>query len=131
MEQALYDVEVSLKVENGTLTFCIMEEKYNRVKSRKAGRKRKIQADRTKKETVKSLYDDSTYERAKIWRYSDGVYMMQTMTNQQICEKMEMKIATYYRHKKSMRESEYYKQLDRNKLCDKDYRENVPGNYAF
>ena len=53
------------------------------------------------------------------------------MTDQQIADKIGMKIATYYRHKKKLRESKYFKELDQNRLDDREYLESLKGNLVF
>ena len=57
--------------------------------------------------------------------------MKQTMTDAQLCEKIDMKPATYYRHKKELKESDYYKTLDKNKLSDLNYLKSIPGDFMF
>lgn len=66
-----------------------------------------------------------------VCHYSDVVWLSQTLTDAQVAEKIGMKIATYYRHKKKMLESDYYKELDRNRLMDLTYLESVSDNYVF
>ncbi len=63
--------------------------------------------------------------------YSDIVLMMNTMTDKQICEELDIKPATYYRKKKIMKESEYFKTLDPEKSCDPEYLESHKGNICF
>ena len=57
--------------------------------------------------------------------------MMQTMKDQEIANKIGMPIATYYRHKKTLKDSYYFKSLDLNKLQDKEYLESVSDNLIF
>lgn len=40
--------------------------------------------------------------------------MLETMSDYEIMEKLNMKKATYYRHKKAMLESEWYREHGRN-----------------
>ena len=118
MVEALDAVGVWFSVEDGILSLSIYPEDYIRTKERNAGRRK----------TAAFAKVEGTYA---IYKYSDIVFMMQTMTDQQIADKIDMKIATYYRHKKSMKESSYYKALDLNRLRDKEYLETVAGNYGF
>ncbi|MCI5727793.1 MAG: hypothetical protein MR274_09860 [Clostridium sp.] len=53
------------------------------------------------------------------------------MKNQELADKIAMPIATFYRYKKALKESDYYNSLDLNRLRDKEYLESVPGNYNF
>jgi len=55
------------------------------------------------------------------YAYSDVVLMLQSMTDQEIMEHIGIKYATYYRHKKKLLESEYYKFTDKNRLTDELY----------
>lgn len=121
VREALDEVGVLLDISNGTLSLSINSYKYVRVKNRMAG-------VRCKRVSNPDKIEDGV---AAICHYSDIVYWMQIMTNAQICEKTGMKSATFYRHKKRMVESLYYKQLDKNKLSDIDYLESVPGNILF
>ena len=53
------------------------------------------------------------------------------MKDEEIIEKIQMKPATFYRHKKEMRETTYYKSLDRNRLGDLEYLKSVEGDFMF
>lgn len=57
--------------------------------------------------------------------------MMQIMTDREIAERINMPIATFYRHKKIMKSSSYYKTLDKNKMDDLEYLKSVDGNLMF
>lgn len=76
-------------------------------------------------------YRKSRHGFDDICRYSDVVWMMQTMTDKQIATKIGMKIATYYRHKKALKETRYYKSLDLNRLSDLAYLQSVDGDNFF
>ena len=111
MKEALDAVGIWLDVENGELRLSIYPEGYIRTKDRNAGRRKK-----------------GKYE---LYKYSDIVLMMQTMKDQELADKIGMPIATFYRHKKALRESEYYQSLDLNRLREKEYLESVSGNFSF
>lgn len=66
-----------------------------------------------------------------LYRYSDVVYMMQTMMDKEIADRIEMPIATFYRHKQRLKESYYYRSLDLNRLKDKEYLDGVDNNFVF
>lgn len=121
MKEALSAVGILLNVEDGNLSLSIYPEGYIRTKERNAGRRKKTAWN--KEEKSKGIY--------KFYKYSDIVFMMQSMKDQEIATKIGMPIATYYRHKKTMKESNYYKSLDLNKLGDKEYLESVQENYGF
>ena len=57
--------------------------------------------------------------------------MMQSLKDKEIAEKINMPIATYYRHKKRLTSSAYYTALDQNKLDDMQYLQSVSGNLLF
>lgn len=114
MQQLLYDVGVHLDVTGGEVRISISPEKYNRKKGRYAGRRRSY----AKSETG-------------YYKYSDIVYMMQTMKDQDIANEIGMPIATYRRHKKVLKESAYYNSLDLNRLVDKEYLRQHEGNLSF
>ena len=67
----------------------------------------------------------------ELYQYSDIVFMMQTKKDADVAAEIRMPIATFYRHKKAMKESAYYKSLDLNRLRDKEYLESVAGNRMF
>ena len=121
MKEALDAVGVWLDVTDGELSLSIYPEKYVRTRDRNAGRRKKVVWNEEKRK--KGQWE--TY------KYSDIVFMMQTMKDQEIADKIGMPIATYYRHKKTMKESRYYKSLDLNKLRDKEYLDGVNENYGF
>lgn len=56
---------------------------------------------------------------------------MQTMMDKEISNKIEMPIATFYRHKQRLKESYYYRSLDLNRLKDKEYLDGVDNNFVF
>lgn len=94
---------------------------FLRMQNRYAGRRRK----------VLQKNPELGYESTNYYRYSDIVYMLKTKKDKEIAEIIGMKIATYYRHKRKMKESDYYKNLDMNRLQDKKYLESLEKNYFF
>lgn len=114
MKEAFAKVGLSLSVDHNILSIHMMVHDYAAVTTRNAGRKQS-----------KVKYKDGTIF------YSDIVYMMQTMTDKEISEKIQMKIATYYRHKKALKESNYYRFLDKNKLNDLEYLKSAHWNFPF
>lgn len=121
MKEALDAVGIWLDVENGELRLSIYPEGYIRTKDRNAGRRKKAAWNQEARKKGK-------YE---LYKYSDIVLMMQTMKDQELADKIGMPIATLYRHKKALRESEYYQSLDLNRLREKEYLESVSGNFSF
>lgn len=121
MREALEVVGVWLDVENDELSLSIYPERYIRIKDRNAGRRQKVAWKQEE-------YAKGNYE---LYKYADIVFMMQTMKDQEVADKIGMPIATYYRHKKMMKESDYFKSLDLNRLRDKEYLDGVAGNYCF
>lgn len=130
VQKALDDVGVYISLDDNELYITIMEDSYLHKKKRNAGRRKIIVSDPTAQEEL-DLYNGKTLTIDRTWKYSDVVFMLQTMTDKQICEKIGMAQATYYRHKRELKNTDYYKLLDQNKLTDKDYLESVKGNYPF
>lgn len=64
-------------------------------------------------------------------KFSDVVYMHQTMKIKEIIEKLGMSMSSYYRHDRRMKKTYYYKQLDKSRLNDIEYLESVRGNMEF
>lgn len=121
MQEALESVGVRLELKDDNLKLSFISSKFVRLKSRNAGRRAKIAFD--EKELKEGNY--------VAYRYADIVLMMQTMKDPDIAVKIGMPIATYYRHKKAMKESSYYNSLDLNRLTDIEYLRSVQGNYIF
>ncbi len=121
MKEALEAVGVWLEVDEDELKLTIYPERYVRTKDRNAGRRRT------------SLWKKEELARGKyeLYHYSDIVCMMQTKKDADIAAEIGMPIATFYRHKKALKESPYYSSLDRNRLRDKAYLESVVGNMIF
>lgn len=119
VKKLLEEVGVWLDIKDGKMYISIFASQFLRAKNRYAGRRDKI-----------CSYHDKN-GKIKFYRYSDIVFMLQTMTDKEIAEKIDMKIATYYRHKKKLKESEYFKSLDLNKLQDKNYLESQEKNFSF
>ena len=118
IKEVLESVGIWFEVEGNELSIGISPEKYIEKKERNAGRSQKV--------IMKKESDSSDY-----YRYSDIVYLMQKKKDQDVADEIGVGIATYYRHKKAMKESLYYKSLDLNRLNDKDYLESVSGNFGF
>lgn len=118
MREALKAVGIWLDVSDGELRLSIYEDQYDRILHRNAGRK-------------KSYAENKEAGGYIPYTYADIVYMMQTMNNKQIIDKIKMPMTTFYRRKKALETSDYYKSLDKNRLEDKDYLASVPGNSAF
>ena len=94
---------------------------------RNAGRRKKIASSKT--ETSKS---STGYEVGKILKYSD--IMMQIYQGASLEDMLKytgMKQATYYRHLKALKESQYYKDIDQERKTDINHLESVKGNKIF
>ena len=109
--------------DEGIVVIAVNTYSFRQVQTRNAGRCKSFgEVD----------YRESGYGGGKDFcRYSDIIWMSQSMTDQQIADKIGMKIATYYRHKKKLRESKYFKELDQNRLDDREYLESLKGNLVF
>lgn len=118
IKELLLDVGVWFDIEDGRLYLGVLSESYNRAKKRNAGKRKRI-------------FRDESKEGYKYYSYADIVFMAQSMTDREICEKTGIPQATFYRHKKRLKESQYYKILDKNKLGDIEYLKSVKGNYYF
>lgn len=120
MKEALKSVGVDFEINGGVLDMRIDSWEYVSVVDRYAGRTRM---------PVMRKCEDNSYEP---YMYSDIVLMKtQKIRDKAIAEKLEISIASYYRRKKKMFESSYYKSLDPNKTWDKEYLESVSGNRDF
>lgn len=115
MNEVLTHVGVVLKIENNKLTIAIDEGKYNKIKVRNAGRKR-----------VKITKEDG-----ESYRYSDILNLLLEYDDKDICKLLKMNIATYYRHKKKMMESNYMRTIDSKRLTDRSYIETHENNDEF
>lgn len=130
IQKKLEKIGADLYFDNdGFLNLSIGEE-FEKCIKRGAGRRKKIVRDSNTMETI-TVYDGLSYQSEKIWKYSDITLMLQTMTDKQICEKIGMPPTTYYRHKKELKNSSYFKVLDKNRLEDKEYLESIDGNVPF
>lgn len=121
VKKLLEEVGVRLCIKNEELSLSINQEQYNAVKKRNAGRHRSILFHQ----------EGNQKDYTKRYDYSDIVFMMQTMTDKEICESTGIPQATFYRHKKMMKESGYYKSLNTNRLNDLEYLQSVSGNVPF
>lgn len=102
-----------LKENQGYFSLTLDKDIYTAKRNRGAGRHLR-----------KATYSDEIYKEVKFTYYdADIVYMMQSMTDKEIAEKIGMPIATYYRHKKRLKEKDSFKNLDLDRLQDKKYLE--------
>lgn len=118
MQQLLEKAGFELSMDGTEMVLSVIPDKYESVVNRGAGR--------NKKSTY--TFDDGTF---KMYMYSDIILMNQSMTDREVYEKIGMKPATYYRHKKAMVNSAYYKGLDKERLDDEAYIAKQPGNFTF
>lgn len=120
MKEALKSVGIDFEINGGVLDMRIDSWEYVSIVDRYAGRTRM---------PIMRKCEDNSYEP---YKYSDIVLMKaQKIRDKAIAEKLEISIASYYRRKKKMLESSYYKSLDPNKTWDKEYLESVSGNRDF
>ena len=138
----LKNIGVNLNIDknNNTLSIEILPEKFKKVTKRNAGRKIKTYTI-GKTEEVKYTFDKKQYSYTKdiTYKYSDIIYLIfnQSMTDKAIMELLDMKRATYYRHKNKMMSSNYYAAFNKmNKIAGsenipKTELENIPGNFDF
>lgn len=110
-------IHMNFYPENKTLVMSVYAAKYLRTTTRKAGRREKI---------VRNNDGDACF-----YHYSDIVYMLQSMSDQEIIDKCGMARPTFYRHKKKMLESRYYKSLDQDRLNDLEYLKSLNGDTYF
>lgn len=115
MKVALDEVGVCLNIKDGKLVIFLNRSKYFRNKTRNAG---------TKKRRVQK-------PDGKAYKYSDIISMSQTMKDVEILKTIGMTTATYYRHKKAMKNSDYYKKVDKTKLSDIEYLKSIEGDFSF
>ena len=116
IKHALSEVGFNLILGEDHVSLSVNPEKYNRQKTRKAGRHKKY---------------FSNEDSSSLYHYSDIIFMAQSMTDIQIIQTTGMAEATYYRHKKNMKNSEYYKHINPSETYEKIYLESLPGNYLF
>lgn len=118
-----YGIELEIKNEREgkVLSIWTKPEYHLERNTRNAGRRKTFALQ--KNQDGESL--------SEFYKYSDVVYMMQSKKDDEIMEILGMAAATYYRHKKTMKESEYYKNLEQSKLADQDYLKSVEGDYIF
>lgn len=116
------EIGIMFNLEDNKLTIGIHGYQFLRMQNRYAGRRRKV---------LKKKPEPDSCESTNYYRYSDIVYMLKTKKDKEIAEIIGMKIATYYRHKKKMKESSYYKKLNMDSLQDKKYLESLEENYFF
>jgi len=131
LRNALLEKGIFVYVSKGLLEITIDTEWEERIKiknPRRAGRKGKIIFS-DEKMINQSPY--GAYETQKPYRYSDIIYLQQTMKDKDIITKIKIAPATYYRKKKKMIASEYYQEIDFDKAHDIEYLNSIPGNRLF
>lgn len=121
LTEALDHVGIDLRTNNNSLEIEIDSDKYLKACTRYAGPKEKKRRFETNNVGLKG----------DVAQYSDIITMMQTMTDKEIMTELNMPYATYYRHKKAMMESEYYKSLDLSKIKEEGYLDTIFFDEAF
>lgn len=99
MQETLARIGVDIFLSKGYLILTKSDTAYKKETSRGAGRK----------------------GSAKPCSMIEVLQMLLTMTDKQICTKLQMSERTYYRHKKAMLQSDMYYSLDSERLNDIEY----------
>ena len=107
VKKTLSELGVLFEVENKTLFVSINPETYADLTRKTAGRRTRVV-----KMTGENVSGDG------LCRYSDVLNMLQTMSDKDVCEKLGMSQATYFRHKKKMLENDLVRSVDRHLLKD-------------
>ncbi len=110
------EVGVYLDVRDNRLVLSVFPAAYIRKRCRNAGRRRVVAWKRPGLEA---------------YRFSDVVYLLREKNDREMIEILNMPQATYYRHKKNLRMSSYYKKLDKDRLGEKEYLKSVEGDLIF
>ncbi len=119
LKKLFEEVGVFMELNDGRLSLSVFPVAYRNKRTRNAGRNRKAAF----KEDGDALFE--------VYRYSDVVYLLQDHNDREIMKLLAMPQATYYRHKKAMKESSYYKRLDRSRLKDREYLKKRNGDLIF
>ncbi|MBR5377482.1 MAG: hypothetical protein IK139_09405 [Lachnospiraceae bacterium] len=110
------EVGVYMDIKGGNLLLSVFPAEYLKKRTRGAGRRRTVAWKR---------------RGIEAYRFSDVVYMMKDKNDRQIISILEMPQATYYRHKKNLYLSDYYRNLDRERIADIGYLKSVEGDMIF
>ena len=122
LKEALSHVGIELNYTKSTLTISVDPQNFVRAYTRKSGPKDKKRTFKTNEIGVKG---DTV-------QYSDVVTMMlKKMKDTEIMAEFNMPPATYYRHKKAMMNSDYYKSIDWDRVNEDGYLEGLLFNEAF
>lgn len=122
IKKLLEDVGCYLKLEDGILSISLRTSSnsvYMQKRKRNSGKKKRL---------FRNMDSSNPSDYLK---FSDIVYLMQSMTDKAIFTKHNIPIQTYYRHKKRLLESIYYKSLDTEKMNNIEYLESKECNYYF
>ena len=117
IQDILFKHGVFFSMNDNEINIYINHKDYNRINSRNAGRKRKLQ----------KRADGS----GDCYYYSDIVHMMQSMTDLEIIAHTGIAPATYNRHKKVMVNSPYYKMIDMKRAGSLEYLKSVELDQRF
>lgn len=116
LKKLFEEVGVYMDIKGGNLLLSVYPAEYLRKRCRGAGRRKTVAWKRSGIEA---------------YRFSDVVHMMSDKKDRQIISILEMPQATYYRHKKNLYLSDYYRKLDHERLTDIDYLKSVEGDMIF
>ena len=107
---------------------CLLADEYMNAVRETAGRIRRLR----KKPATAGSDGPAAYSDMSYWRYSDlARFIADKLPDAEVMKKLDMKPATYYRHKKTFRESEYFSNLDLSRAKEPGYLESLRGNSYF
>ncbi|MCR5649767.1 MAG: hypothetical protein K6F86_01125 [Lachnospiraceae bacterium] len=116
LKQLFEDVGIYMDIKGGNLLLSVYVSDYLKKRCRNAGRRKYVA---WKKPGLEA------------YRFSDVVFLMKDKNDRQIINILDIAPATYYRHKKNLYLSDYYKRLDMGRLYDIDYLKSVEGDLIF
>ncbi len=119
LKELFEEVGVYMDLKDGRLSLSVFPNAYRNKRTRNAGRSRKAAF----KEDGASCFE--------VYRYSDVIFLLTQHNDRELMKILDMPQATYYRHKKAMKESTYFKNLDKNRQNDREYLKNLPGDLIF
>jgi len=115
--EALKAIHINLTVtEDNELSLFIPASYYNEYHNRNAGRRRKIMSRSGEYETYELYGRKKEFYSGEKLLYSDMVVLLLTQSDAKIMKSLNIPRATYYRHKKILMDSFYYKSIDPEKL---------------
>ncbi|MBR4344512.1 MAG: hypothetical protein IKP88_17735 [Lachnospiraceae bacterium] len=114
--EALKAIHINLSITDNEMSLFIPASYYNEYHNRNAGRRKKIMSKSGEYEVYELYGKKKEFYSGDKLMYSDILPLMLKQSDAGLIKQLNIPRATYYRHKKALMDSQYYKSIPKEKM---------------